>query len=146
MAHTDDGTITLLVNDLGGLQVLEPGGDPAEENAWKWVRPEPGCLIVNTGDAMVEWTGRILRSNIHRIRHCPGEQRYVERYSVAVLVRPHKEASLRRLVGGRIPKEEAVDDTNEVTAFEWERRKAMMMLAGTGCLTSRRGRELAGEA
>jgi isopenicillin N synthase-like dioxygenase len=44
--HTDFGTITLLANVLGGLQILAPGGQPTDESAWLWVKPRPGCLIV----------------------------------------------------------------------------------------------------
>ncbi|KAI1380117.1 hypothetical protein F4677DRAFT_405893, partial [Hypoxylon crocopeplum] len=73
--HTDFGTITLLTNVVRGLQILEPGKSTKEPDAWSWVRPQPGCLIVNLGDAMVEWTGGLLRSNVHRIRYPPGQQR-----------------------------------------------------------------------
>ncbi|KAI1498402.1 Clavaminate synthase-like protein [Biscogniauxia marginata] len=100
--HTDFGTITLLANVLGGLQILAPGGSASDEGAWRWVRPQPGCLIVNLGDAMVQWTSGILRSNVHRIRYAPGQQRFVDRYSLALLVRPEREASMRSKVGGEV--------------------------------------------
>lgn len=121
--HTDFGTITLLANVLGGLQILTPGGDVMDEDAWRYVRPKPGCLIVNLGDAMVQWTGGILRSNMHRIRFAPGQQRFVDRYSVAILVRPNRDASMRSLVG---PSDGGTDDG--LTAWEWE-VKQMMALA-----------------
>lgn len=44
--HTDFGTITLLANVLGGLQILAPGRPPSDASAWLWVRPRPGCLVV----------------------------------------------------------------------------------------------------
>lgn len=47
--HTDFGSITILFNQLGGLQILPPGEDPQ----WTFVRPLPGHCIVNLGDAMV---------------------------------------------------------------------------------------------
>lgn len=114
MHHTDFGTITLLANVLGGLQILE-------NESWAWVRPQPKCLIVNVGDAMVKWTGGVLKSNMHRINFAPGEQRFVERFSLAILFRPERNASMRTLVG-----DDGIDDEEEVlTAWEWETRKAM---------------------
>lgn len=44
--HTDFGTITLLANVLGGLQILAPGRPSSDTSAWLWVRPRPGCLVV----------------------------------------------------------------------------------------------------
>ncbi|KAI1773324.1 hypothetical protein F4818DRAFT_423912 [Hypoxylon cercidicola] len=37
--HADFGTITLLANVVGGLQILSPGKTPADESAWLWVKP-----------------------------------------------------------------------------------------------------------
>lgn len=56
LSHTDYGTITMLCNVLGGLQVLPPGASNEDSN-WKYVKPEPNCVIINLGDALVEWTG-----------------------------------------------------------------------------------------
>lgn len=154
LPHTDFGSVTLLANVLGGLQVLLPDSDPEDETSWQWVRPQPGCLIVNMGDAMVEWTGGVLRSNMHRVNYAPGDQRYVDRYAIAMLVRPYKEAPMTRLQGGRIPTLEddqyegigiTDDNTNSVgnlTAYEWELKKAMSLKEGTDCARSRGGRQL----
>ncbi|KAJ5690370.1 hypothetical protein N7462_004762 [Penicillium macrosclerotiorum] len=68
--HTDFGSVTVLFNRLGGLQVLPPGAD-AE---WVYVRPLPGHAIVNLGDAMVKFTNGLFRSNIHRVAAPPGIQ------------------------------------------------------------------------
>ncbi|OKL64267.1 hypothetical protein UA08_00933 [Talaromyces atroroseus] len=151
LSHTDFGSITLLANVTGGLQVLNPQFQPEDEAGWQWVRPRPGCLIVNMGDAMVQWTGGILRSNMHRVKYAPGEQRLVPRYSAAILTRPYKEAAMQRLAGGRIPTVE--DDEREglviqdegissLTAWEWELKKAMALKEGKDCARSRGGREL----
>ncbi|OTA94408.1 hypothetical protein M434DRAFT_383858 [Hypoxylon sp. CO27-5] len=122
--HTDFGTITLLANVVGGLQILSPGASPADESAWLWVKPQPGCLIVNLGDAMVQWTGGKLRSNMHRVRHAPGDQRYVDKYSVVYLVRPERNASMKRLLDV-----DGLDDGEDdnLSAWEWEVKKAMAM-------------------
>ncbi|KXH62212.1 hypothetical protein CSAL01_10597 [Colletotrichum salicis] len=120
--HTDIGTITLLTNILGGLQVLAPGHSATDPDAWLWVRPQPRHLIVNLGDAMVQWTGGMLLSNTHRVTYSPGEQRFVDRYSMAYFMRPEKNASMRRLVG----EGEGDDgDAANMTAWEWEIKKTM---------------------
>ena len=123
--HTDFGTITLLANVVGGLQILAPGKEVSDEGAWLYVRPQPGCLIVNMGDAMVQWTGGLLRSNCHRINFAPGEQRLVDRYSLAILVRPERDVSMRRVVGDR-----GDDPDGDLTAWEWEVKKMMALRRG----------------
>jgi isopenicillin N synthase-like dioxygenase len=94
--HTDVETITLLFNVLGGLQIL-PNSLPNEEGNWKYVKPEPGCAIVNLGDTTKLWMGGLLRSNLHQVVSAPGKQEDVARYSVAYLVRAEGKTSMRRL-------------------------------------------------
>lgn len=134
--HTDHGTVTLLANVIGVLQILSPGKSPTDPDgdAWLWVRPQPGCLIVSLGDAMVQWTGGVLRSNVHRIRYAPGQQRFVDRFSIAMLARPERDASMRRLAGD--------DDDGEddgLTAWEWEVKKAQALQRGENTVKSKGG-------
>ncbi|KAJ6780856.1 hypothetical protein PWT90_00543 [Aphanocladium album] len=136
--HTDFGTITLLANIVGGLQILSPGGSAADESAWRWVRPQPGCLIVNLGDAMVQWSGGALRSNVHRIRYAPGEQRSVDRYSLAMLFRPEQSASMKPLLKSVA---EGVEDT-DLTAWEWEVKRMMAFSRGEAQAQSRGGKSI----
>lgn len=128
IGHTDFGTITLLANVVGGLQILPgtPGTDSGDPDAWLWVKPRPGCLIVNLGDAMVQWTGGLLRSNTHRVSYAPGQQRFVDRYSMALLMRPERDAPMKRLIG------EGGDDGKDsnLTAWEWEMEKAAAVKSG----------------
>ncbi|KAI0146184.1 Clavaminate synthase-like protein [Xylariaceae sp. FL1272] len=127
--HTDFGTITLLANIVGGLQILKRGGDPLDDNDWAWARPQPGCLIVNMGDAMAQWTGGVLHSCIHRVRHAPGDQRFVDRYSIAYLARPELSASMKRLLDFQ---EGSDNEDDGLTAREWEVKKSMgLMRAST---------------
>jgi isopenicillin N synthase-like dioxygenase len=133
--HTDFGSITLLANVIGGLQVLTPGGSALDEDAWRWVRPQPGCLIVNLGDAMVQWTGGALRSNVHRIKYPPGEQRFADRYSLAALFRPERNASMKPKMGQDLA---GVEDT-DLTAWEWEVKKAMALSRGEAVVESKGG-------
>ncbi|KAJ8129509.1 hypothetical protein O1611_g4121 [Lasiodiplodia mahajangana] len=125
MHHTDFGTITLLANVVGGLQILQPGKSPMEESAWVWARPQPGHLIVNIGDAMSQWTGGILRSGVHRVRHAPGHQRFVDKYSVVYLARPERNASMKRLL--KTDEAGGDEENDDLTAWEWEVKKALSM-------------------
>jgi isopenicillin N synthase-like dioxygenase len=54
--HTDFGTLTILMNWLGGLQIRLP-----ETEDWVYVKPIPGHAVVNLGDACVKFTAGILR-------------------------------------------------------------------------------------
>ncbi|KAF7959254.1 hypothetical protein EAE96_002768 [Botrytis aclada] len=87
--HTDIGTITMLFNIAGGLQILPPSAENRKEN-WQYIRPVPGCVLINIGDTMDEWTGGILRSSLHRVVTAPGKQAGVTRQSLAYLVRSKK--------------------------------------------------------
>ncbi|KAL9619162.1 MAG: hypothetical protein Q9160_006171 [Pyrenula sp. 1 TL-2023] len=145
LGHTDIGSMTLLFNVTGGLQVLKPGyDDPKDDASWAYIRPQPGCAILNLGDAMVEWTAGILRSNMHRVTWAPGEQGKAMRYSHAYLVRPAAEAPMKRLAGGDslIPGIEDGEEENLMNAKEWEACKAKAIQAGRDNARSRGARNL----
>ncbi|MBI5089857.1 MAG: isopenicillin N synthase family oxygenase [Actinobacteria bacterium] len=63
-AHTDYGTLTLLVQDdaPGGLEVLDP-----RSGAWTPVPARAGAIVVNLGDLMARWTNDRWRSTLHRV-------------------------------------------------------------------------------
>lgn len=134
--HSDFGTITILFNWLGGLQVwsdpsrgnfeniVDPdstaGSDGGSETPrWLWVQPPPpNHAIVNLGDATVKWTQGVLCSGRHRVVPAPGEQGKFDRYSVVYFVRPEDEAILKSLEAPGIPKIET-GKQEEFTAKEW---------------------------
>lgn len=130
-AHTDFGSLTLLFNRLGGLQVLLPptiAADNASSEApsvagtWAYVRPLPGHAIVNLGDAMVKFSGGILRSNIHRVVTPPGKQAACSRLSIVYFMRPGDDFILKRLEGGIIPSLASFgegEEEEDVTAKKW---------------------------
>ncbi|KAI2616270.1 putative oxidoreductase [Hypoxylon sp. NC1633] len=117
---------------------------PTSPANWRYVKPAPGCAIVNLGDAMVEWSAGILRRNMHRVTFAPGAQGQVPRYSHAYLVRPQAEAPMKRLGGGNslIPELEQGEEENVMNAKEWEAHKAVAIRQGRDNARSRGGREI----
>ncbi|KZP01751.1 Clavaminate synthase-like protein [Calocera viscosa TUFC12733] len=119
--HTDFGSLTILFNWLGGLQVVLPGAS----KEWVYVRPVPGCAIVNLGDAMVKFTAGLLRSNIHRVMSPPGEQADQTRFSLVYFSRPENSVVLKRLKGGLIDAQPLSDQPEpEFTSKQWFLRRA----------------------
>ncbi|KAJ5496893.1 hypothetical protein N7463_008880 [Penicillium fimorum] len=120
--HTDFGSVTVLFNRLGGLQVLPPGAD-AE---WIYVRPLPGHAIINLGDAMVKFTNGLFRSNIHRVVAPPGLQAESTRYSLVYFARPEDSVMLRRLEGSdQIPVMEDGQTEEVINSKDWIIRRAL---------------------
>lgn len=120
--HTDFGSVTVLFNRLGGLQVLPPGADAD----WVYVRPLPGHAIVNLGDAMVKFTNGLLRSNIHRVVAPPGAQAEETRYSLVYFARPEDRVMLRRLDGSDlIPAMAEGQVEEEINSKDWIIRRAL---------------------
>ncbi|OAQ96689.1 hypothetical protein LLEC1_02208 [Akanthomyces lecanii] len=120
--HTDFGSITILFNRLGGLQILPPGADAT----WTYVKPLSNHAIINIGDALVKFTNGVLRSNIHRVVSPPGAQAQYPRYSIAYFSRPEDDVPLRRLEGSALipPLEEGVEE-EVATSKEWIIRRAL---------------------
>jgi isopenicillin N synthase-like dioxygenase len=143
LGHTDLGTVTILFNVVGGLQILPPGLEAKEEN-WRYVKPEPGCAVINLGDAMVEWSGGILRSNLHRVYFAPGAQAECERYSLAYAIRPEGTTSMKRLAvaGSVIPPLEKDEEELNCDANEWGMKKAIGLMSGKDTARSRGGRAI----
>jgi len=134
--HTDFGSVTVLFNRLGGLQVRLPDSiaptpptsttpPPSKtelklcERGWTYVRPLSGHAIINLGDALVKFSSSILRSNIHRVVAAPGDQGSVTRYSLVYFCRPGDEVVLKSCV------EDGEEEEEEVTAKEWILRRAL---------------------
>ena len=143
LKHTDIGAITFLCSVVGGLQILTPDHDPADESSWRYIRPEPGCAIINLGDALVEWSGGILRSNMHRVTYAPGAQAEYVRHSLAYLARGNKDVSMKRLRSERI--RSAAEDGEvemDVLCKDWETSKTKAIVAGADCARSRGGKDL----
>ena len=127
--HTDIGTATLLFHVVGGLQVLPAGKENKMEN-WRYVKPEPGHALVNIGDTLVEWTGGLLRSSLHRVITAPGKQAGVPRQSLAYLVRPRNSATMRRLQGGVVPGLKEGEEDEVLSVNEWAANRTRQIISG----------------
>ncbi|KAI0022621.1 putative oxidoreductase [Xylariomycetidae sp. FL0641] len=139
-SHTDFGTITILMNWLGGLQVWsEPARraalarhepDDSAGGTWEWVRPEAGCALVNLGDAAVRFSAGALCAGRHRVVPAPGAQGAFPRYSVVYFVRPEDDCVMRPLMGSGARGqdgggEEEDEEEGGITAKEWIHRQAL---------------------
>jgi len=93
-AHTDYGSITLLMTDgEPGLQVRPRGGD------WTDVPHVPGAFVVNIGDCLMRWTNDIYISTPHRV--LPPKN---ARQSIAFFLDPNPDARIAALPGTGAPK------------------------------------------
>lgn len=127
-AHTDFGTITILMNWLGGLQMWSDAtSDEDAAGQWVWVKPKKNCAVVNLGDAAVCFTNGVLHSGRHRVLPAPGEQGKFVRYSVAYFVRPENECKMQRLEGRLVPPAKADPSKPLLNAIEWQRQQAQAL-------------------
>ena len=63
--HTDFGSLTLLFSqNVAGLQIKTPQGD------WKYVKPVPGAITVNSADVLTFLTKGYIKSTIREYICC----------------------------------------------------------------------------
>lgn len=131
-SHTDFGSITILFNWLGGLQIQSH--DPAKQGEWAYVQPLPNHAIINLGDAMVTFTNGVLKSAKHRVVPAPGEQANVDRYSIVYFVRPHDSVMMEPVEKFRDVEEKVKvagkfepEGDGVLTAGEWMKQRAVQM-------------------
>ena len=84
--HTDAGTITLLLTQQWGLQVLDP-----QTREWQYVEPKPGFAIVNVGDSLRFLSGKHLCSAVHRVL-LQEDTVSEDRFSICYFLRPNDDA------------------------------------------------------
>ena len=99
-AHTDYGTLTILMSDraAGGLQAQHRDGH------WVDIMPEPGSYVVNIGDVMQIWTNDRWVSTMHRVVNPPAEQAdTARRHSVVFFHQPNYDAQIETLSPCRGP-------------------------------------------
>lgn len=88
-AHTDYGSITLLMTDgTPGLQVRPRGQD------WMDVPSVVGAFIVNIGDCLMRWSNRVYVSTPHRVLATARPRR-----SIALFLDPNPDSLIQALSG-----------------------------------------------
>ncbi|KAE9373893.1 Clavaminate synthase-like protein [Stipitochalara longipes BDJ] len=85
-AHQDAGTLTVLFNRLGGLELMQAG-------EWRPIPARPECAVINVGKALSACTSDLLHAPLHRVMAPPAVESK-SRYSVAYFLRPDHEAQL----------------------------------------------------
>ncbi|KAF9263932.1 gibberellin 2-oxidase [Marasmius fiardii PR-910] len=81
--HTDFGSLTLLFSqNVAGLQIRTPSGD------WKYVKPVPGGITVNSADVLQFLTKGYIKSTIHRVVGPPADQAHLHRLGLLYFSRP----------------------------------------------------------
>ncbi|MCL7045737.1 hypothetical protein MKW94_013065 [Papaver nudicaule] len=88
-AHKDLNILTILNQDIEGLEILSPGGK------WFRVLPKPGTFTVFAGEALMAWSN----GRIHAAKHRVMMQGAKDRYSYAFFSAPKEGAPVE------IPKE-----------------------------------------
>ncbi|KAF2358953.1 Non-hem dioxygenase N-terminal domain [Trinorchestia longiramus] len=94
-AHTDYGTITILLQDnLGGLEVKTRSG------VWEPAPPVDGALLINVGDLLQHWTGDRLVATEHRVLVPEAELlQQKPRRSIAYFIHPDDAVMIEPLDG-----------------------------------------------
>ncbi|KAJ6149495.1 hypothetical protein N7471_000694 [Penicillium samsonianum] len=123
--HTDFGSLTFVFSQpIAGLQVKTPDGN------WKYVKPHPGSIVVNTADCLQFWTNGYLQSSIHRVVVPPEDQRHVDRFGLLYFARPTDsmdlktmESPLLRRLGLKNDKDEKKSDEPALEVGEWVRSR-----------------------
>ena len=93
-AHTDYGTLTILMSDkaAGGLQAQHRDG------YWVDVTTEPGTYVINIGDIMQIWTNDRWVSTMHRVVNPPAELADTSRrHSIVFFHQPNYDALIDTL-------------------------------------------------
>jgi isopenicillin N synthase-like dioxygenase len=105
-AHTDYGSITLLMTDgVGGLQVKPRGG------GWMDVAHVPGAYVVNIGDCLMRWTNDIYISTPHRVLPPKAIRR-----SLAFFLDPNPDSVIAALPGTGVAKYPSVSGADYLRA------------------------------
>ncbi|KAM3497745.1 hypothetical protein MY10362_008915 [Beauveria mimosiformis] len=93
IAHTDEGTLTILFASDYGLQTLK-----ASTRRWEFVKPRTEHAVINVGDTLRFMSEERLKACLHRVVPLPGRT-ILERYSLAYFMRPEYDAPFTDSVG-----------------------------------------------
>jgi len=135
--HTDIGSLTVLLSNKPGLQILARNAATADD--WEFVAPRANCAIINLGDSLSMMTGGKTASALHRVGPLPG-QPMDTRYSFAYLQRPETRTMVQ------VPGPTGLRE--EISIEDWVRRKFGMLRKDTYAhgdqwvLTGRQGQQV----
>ncbi|KAM3519785.1 hypothetical protein NHJ13051_007272 [Beauveria bassiana] len=93
IAHTDEGTLTILFASDYGLQTQNPS-----TRRWEFVEPRTEHAVINVGDTLRFMSEKRLKACLHRVVPLPGKT-ILERYSLAYFMRPEYDAPFTDSVG-----------------------------------------------
>lgn len=80
MGHTDYGTTTMLFSvPVTALQIC-----PKRDGQWKYVKYNPGALIINLGDALEIVSAGQFKATLHKVAAAPADQEQTERLSIVL--------------------------------------------------------------
>ncbi|KAL4790187.1 putative 2OG-Fe(II) oxygenase family oxidoreductase [Aspergillus venezuelensis] len=122
--HTDLGTLTFLLCEQWGLQVLSK--DPA---GWRWVEPRPGHVVINVGDTLRFLSGNRFRSAVHKVIPTQGLQ-HEDRYSIAWFLRAANGGEFVDSTGASISAKKWHDDKFDVFRESHEEQEKAPILTG----------------
>jgi isopenicillin N synthase-like dioxygenase len=89
------------------------------------VRPLPGHAILNLGEALIQFTAGLLKSNAHRVILLHGEDVEKTRYSLVYSARSAVDILSRMLDRSKIPHLETDDEGVEIRCIGWIVRRAL---------------------
>ncbi|KAJ6443404.1 putative 2OG-Fe(II) oxygenase family oxidoreductase [Purpureocillium lavendulum] len=122
--HTDIGTLTFLLCEQWGLQVLSK--DPV---GWAFVTPKPGHAVINVGDTLRFLSGNRFRSAVHRVIPTQGLQ-HEDRYSIAYFLRAGNDSQFTDSTGRFISAKEWHDEKFDVFRETHEQQASLPILTG----------------
>ncbi|KAK2596141.1 hypothetical protein QQS21_006418 [Conoideocrella luteorostrata] len=122
--HTDIGTLTFLLCQQWGLQVLskEPAG-------WRFVAPKRDHAVINVGDTLRFLSGNRFRSAVHKVIPTRGLQ-HEDRYSIAYFLRAENNIQFRDSTGRQISAKVWHDEKFDVFRETHEEQEKRTILTG----------------
>ncbi|KAI1778466.1 gibberellin 3-beta hydroxylase [Hypoxylon cercidicola] len=80
MGHTDYGTTTMLFSvPVTALQIC-----PKRDGNWKYVKYNPGALVINLGEALEIVSAGQFKATLHKVAQPPADQENTERLSIVL--------------------------------------------------------------
>ncbi|KAK2878177.1 hypothetical protein FQN49_001080 [Arthroderma sp. PD_2] len=122
--HTDIGTLTFLLCQQWGLQVLSR--DPV---GWRYVAPKPNHAVINVGDTLRFLSGNRFRSAVHRVIPTRGLQ-HEDRYSIAYFLRAENDIQFTDSTGRQVSAKTWHDEKFNVFRETHEEQEKLPILTG----------------